>query len=69
MAWMEGREYYRSFLVVFHIFGGQAPVGRFLLLSNVSSYCWIEVVHVFRIWRCDCSLPVHILSTQRGWTS
>jgi len=37
MTWMEGREYYRSLLVVFHIFGGQAPVGQFLLLSNVSS--------------------------------
>jgi hypothetical protein len=38
MAWMEGREYYRGLLVVFHIFGGQVTVGRFLLLSNVSSY-------------------------------
>ena len=39
MAWMEGRQYYRSLLVVFHISGGQVPVGQFLLLSNVSSYC------------------------------
>ena len=39
MAWMEGREYYHSLPVVFHIFGGQAPVGQSLLLSNVSSYC------------------------------
>jgi len=51
MAWMEGRGYYRGLLVVFHIFGAQAPVGQFLLLSNVGSYCCIEVVHVFRIWR------------------
>jgi len=36
---MEGREYYRGLLVVFHIFGVQAPVGQFLLLPNVSSYC------------------------------